>query len=457
MLPLVDAFSDPPRLNAFNGEPRMAQSIVPGISPSRTDRRALAACLALSIVSSIVLAQPVVPPHDHPPPPPPNTPAAELKGLDALRRDAAMLKAVAARTALASEFLDATRTLPDFGTRIIYRNRATNEALSEQEFGDRPENEREGFEKREYDSTFYYSTGYGSPLVYGRVLDVIGTLTGWESLAGKHIADFGYGTIGHLRLMAANGARVTGVDVDPVLRALYSQPEDQGKVMPRDVLPSSAPTTQFGFLNLRFGRFPAEIALARSWPQLNAVSIDQEIDEYVRWGILEPGLRGFDIITSKNTLKLGYIHPKRPVDERRLVKLGVDDEQFLTAIRNSLKPGGYFIVYNISPPQSPPDKDYLPHADGEFPFDIALARRLGFEVLYFNADDKDYLAPWWTTLGYAKADGSEATSPTYFVSLTVLRKGHHAPQGTVFDPLNKNVPERGQDPAKPVAPGNQDR
>lgn len=433
----------------------MAQSIVSGVRPSRSHRLALTACIAMAC--TVTLAQPVVPPLDRLPPPLPDTPTSELKGLDALRRDAAMLKAFAARSALASEFLDATRTLPDFGTRIIYRNRATNEALSEEEFGDRPENEREGFEKREYDSTFYYSTGYGSPLVYGRILDVISTITGWESLSGKHIADFGYGSIGHLRLMAANGARVTGVEVDPVLRALYSQPEDTEFILPHSDRRTSYGELMQGYLLLRHGSFPSAIALVDETPNLTRDSAKEDFQLEARRHRQPGQYLGFDIITSKNTLKLGYIHPKRPVDERRLVKLGVDDEQFLTAIRNSLKVGGYFIVYNISPPQNPPDKDYLPHADGDFPFDIAIARRLGFEVLYFNADDKDNLAPWWTTLGYAKADGSEATAPTYFVSLTVLRKSPHAPQGRVFDPLNKKPPEGAQDPTEPAAPGNQTR
>ncbi len=65
--------------------------------------------------------------------------------------------------------------------------------------------------------------------------------------------------------------------------------------------------------------------------------------------------------------KLESIHPEPPagktVDERQLVKLGVEDAAFLAAVRESLKPGGLFIIYNISPAQSPAEdltKPYLP-------------------------------------------------------------------------------------------------
>ncbi len=69
------------------------------------------------------------------------------------------------------------------------------------------------------------------------------------------------------------------------------------------------------------------------------------------------------------------------------MNLGVDDEAFLRAVYRTLRAGGLFVVYNLSPAQNPPDKPYLPWADGRFPFDRELVERVGFEILAFDADD----------------------------------------------------------------------
>jgi hypothetical protein len=83
--------------------------------------------------------------------------------------------------------------------------------------------------RRELDEFFYYNTRYGSPLAYLRPIELLAA-HGVKDLDGVHLMDFGYGTVGHLRLLATLGAEVVGVEVDPMLRALYSQPGDQGKV-----------------------------------------------------------------------------------------------------------------------------------------------------------------------------------------------------------------------------------
>src|SRR5262249_53062441 len=150
------------------------------------------------------------------------------------------------------------------------------------------------------------------------------------------ILDFGYGTIGHLRLLAGLGAEVTGVDVDPMLRALYSAPEDQGIVKSR--------RGREGRLRLIDGQFPA--------------------DKTVKTLVGE----GYDLIISKNTLKRGYVHPERPVDPRRLLGLGVADDTFVKALYDALKPGGRVMIYNICPAPSPPGQPYKNWADGRCPF-----------------------------------------------------------------------------------------
>ncbi len=142
------------------------------------------------------------------------------------------------------------------------------------------------------DESFYYTTKYGSPLAYTRPLDLLGQ-SGLEDVSGRKVLDFGYGTVGHLRLLAGLGADVNAVDVDPLLRALYSAPEDQGLVKSR--------TGRDGRIRLIDGRFPA--------------------DETVRTSVGG----NYDLIISKNTLKRGYVHPERPVEPRRLLNLGVED------------------------------------------------------------------------------------------------------------------------------------
>ena len=64
---------------------------------------------------------------------------------------------------------------------------------------------------------------------------------------------------------------------------------------------------------------------------------------------------GYDLFISKNTLKKGYVHPERPVEKRRLLNLDVDDEAFVRALHAALKPGGWVMIYNITPAPSPPD------------------------------------------------------------------------------------------------------
>lgn len=133
-------------------------------------------------------------------------------------------------SAVAREFLAATPALPSPGARTVYRDRSRGPALSEAEFASVPEGERPLFERRVYDEKFYYFTGYGSPLVFARPLDIVAERAGWTGLGGKRVVEFGYGSIGQLRLMASCGADVVGVDVEPVLSALYSGPGDTGTV-----------------------------------------------------------------------------------------------------------------------------------------------------------------------------------------------------------------------------------
>ena len=95
----------------------------------------------------------------------------------------------------------------------------------------------------------------------------------------------------------------------------------------------------------------------------------------------------FDLIISKNTLKNGYLHPAQPVDKRMLVTLGVDDSAFVQNLWRILKPGGYAMIYNLCPAPAPPDKPYIPWADGRCPFPREMWTGVGFKILAFDQDD----------------------------------------------------------------------
>ena len=119
--------------------------------------------------------------------------------------------------------------------------------------------------------------------------------------------DFGYGSVGHLRLLSSLGADVVGVEVDPLLRLLYGRPEDQGLIPGHAGAPA-------GRLTLLHGQFPAGSA------------------------VKEAVGSGYDLVISKNVLKNGYIHPAEPVDPSRLVHLGVDRD--LGSLRRGRDLGG---------------------------------------------------------------------------------------------------------------------
>jgi SAM-dependent methyltransferase len=255
--------------------------------------------------------------------------------------------------------------------------------------------EKEGLRPRDFEPVFYYYTGYGSPLIYARPLDIVAEKAGWtgnDGFKGKRVLDFGYGLIGHLRLLAMRGADVTGIEVEPMLRALYAEPGDVGEIEGVDGLK--------GKLRVLDGRWPAEEKIAAA--------------------VKEGG--SYDLIISKNTLKRGYIHPAREVDEKFLVKLGVEDEAFVKAMHGALKPGGYAIIYNISPAQNPDDKPYLPHADGQCPFPRAMLEKAGFEVIEFDRVDEAAVLDVWMALGIDGGKSREELGKELFAWSTVVRR-----------------------------------
>lgn len=198
------------------------------------------------------------------------------------------------------------------------------------------------------DEEMFYYGRYGSPLAYARALD-LAVSAGFRGENAARIFDFGYGGIGQLRMLALAGHDCVGVDVSPLLKTIYAN--------------ANGPLKN-GSVQLLDGRFPKEPAL-----------------------VAKVGAE-YDLVVSKNVLKLGYIHPTRDVpDPKMVIDLGVDDAAFLASIAKMLKPKGLFVIYNFCPAKSPLDKPYIPWAEGESPFSKQAFQMAGFDVLHLDVKD----------------------------------------------------------------------
>ncbi|HMB71262.1 MAG TPA: hypothetical protein VKU85_18270 [bacterium] len=343
-----------------------------------TPSLALAALLALALAGSS-RAEDAPPPIDQEPPAP----------LEEIALQALSLRTLVA-TAPAGEFLRAVGCLepPPAMPRTVWYRRETRQALSPEEAAARTPAELEGFQEEQLDERFYWLTRYGTPVAFVRPLELLGR-AGMETLTGTRLLDFGFGSVGQLRVLASLGADVTGIEVDALLERLYAHPQDTGPVTRCD----AGPGAQDGHVRLLFGQFPAEEPIVR-----------------------DAGA-GYDAFLSKNTLKRGYIHPEQEVDPRMLVHLGVDDATFVAAVHTLLKPGGLFLIYNLCPAPSP--EKYIPWADGRCPFDRALLETTGFDLISFDEDDTEAAREMGQALGWAESMDLETD---LFGTYTLARK-----------------------------------
>ncbi len=258
------------------------------------------------------------------------------------------------KTPLAKDFLSTAAELPKIERRVVFLNEKKTRAYSEAEANALSPGDKAALVRKELDEEYYYLTRYGTPVSYARPLEILGE-HGLLSLKGKKVVDFGYGYIGHLRMFALLGGEATGIEVDPLLPVLYSAPGDTGTLTSR--------SGQTGSVRLVSGRFPQD-------PAVTAAVGD-----------------GYDLFISKNVLKMGYVHPSRPVDLTKTLQLGVDDETYVRAVWSLLKPGGRALIYNIYPAQNPAEKDFIPWAEGKSAFPRATWEKVGFHVLEFDLDD----------------------------------------------------------------------
>jgi SAM-dependent methyltransferase len=299
--------------------------------------------------------------------------------IEQLKQEAAAVQPLI-QTKLAKDWLSGVDKLGEPKARVVYRTPA-KEYLTEAAYKALSEKDQAAAKKVELAPDFFYYTKYGTPLAYVRIYD-LAAKNGLADLKGKAIADYGYGGIGQLRLSALMGAKAVGIDVDSLLPALYSDPADAG-------------TFGGGFVQMVNGFWPGGEGVAAKVGD------------------------GYDLFISKNTLKRGYVHPERPANPNYLINLGVTDEEYLRAVWKALKPGGLFIVYNLSPAQNPPDKEFLPMADGRFPFDTDLSQKVGFDVLAFDVNDDDFAQAMGLAYGWGTADEMKKT---IFAHYTIMRK-----------------------------------
>ncbi len=314
-------------------------------------------------------------------------PTPETTGVARIKLDAQALEPIAGRE-LAKQFLAVAVELPTRATRTVYRDETTREWFSETRAMAMPEDVRAKLQKKELDEEFYYNTNYGTPLAYVRPLALLDR-DGFNDANKTRILDFGYGGVGQLRMLASMGADVVGVEVGTLQPALYCEPGDQGVIKGRD--------GRDGKLTLVQGRFSEE-------------AVVKAIGD------------GYDVILSKNTLKNGYLHPEKPVDKRMLVDLGVDEETFVRTVFRILKPGGRFMIYNICPAPSPPDKPYIPWADGRSPFSKTLLESTGFKVVAFDVDDTPAVRVMGKALGWDRGEDAMDLEKDLFATYTLVAK-----------------------------------
>ncbi len=293
------------------------------------------------------------------------------------------------RQAVTKAFLEAAFDLPEVKPRQLLRDPVTKKFYTAAEAEKLDEAKRKALTAVTVGESFYYNTKYGSPLAYARPLEILGA-AGLKNVAGKKILDFGYGTVGHLRLLARSGAQTVGVDVDPLLPTLYTDPIDQGPIPTK----SGAP----GGIRLIDGQFPANVAVTQ------AVG------------------NNYDLILSKNTLKNGYLHPSQPVDKQLLIDLGVEESVFIRSLFAILKPGGKVLVYNLSPAPSKVGEPYKPWADGKSPFSVAQWEAAGFKVVAFDKDDNAAARAMGHALGWNRGSSPMDLEHDLFAHYTLVEK-----------------------------------
>lgn len=217
------------------------------------------------------------------------------------------------------------------------------------------------------DELGYYYGGTDSPVFFARFLDLIAEGE-TRRLGGRRLLALSYESVGPLRMLAAAGSTVVGVSSSAKLRALYSQPEDQGELplLGREIA---------GRLTLIFGQFPADSATS------TAVG------------------GGYDAVVARNVLRR---LPPPALSAPAGAFEGISDAEYMRRLFDLLRPGGRLLVYNIcaaTEAATPPSGD-LP--DCRNPFSQAAWQAAGFRVRDYQRSDTAELRAFGQALGWTE-------------------------------------------------------
>jgi hypothetical protein len=149
--------------------------------------------------------------------------------VEQMKTEAAAMGALV-QSSLAKEFLGGFQCLPAVATpRVAYYNKDTRDAVTETAAKGMQEEQLAGYVKRDLDERYFYMTRYGTPVAFTRPMEILGR-AGVKHVDGLKLVDFGFGSIGQLRAMAALGADAVGIEVDVLLKAMYSDAGDTGAI-----------------------------------------------------------------------------------------------------------------------------------------------------------------------------------------------------------------------------------
>ncbi len=293
-------------------------------------------------------------------------PEVDSDPLESLQADAHRLSSVY-QSELAGRMLEEVERLPIVDARAIHIATRPNRGYTQDQFDELGEKEREGLREIPIESVDYYSTFYGSPLVYARMLDLATQYEPAFTIAGSKIMDLGYGQLGQLRLWAQMGADVVGVEIDPILTAIYDGCTAVGDL-------DDNPKTS-GSVSLIEG----------AWP--NDETCRDEVGS------------GYDLIVSRNLLKRGYVKPaaRNPAFP---VPVGweMSDAEMLGHVFDLLNPGGLVIIESLGPKPDPAK----PWSDISNPWIEQAWIDAGFEVLAHDEDESQYARTMGKALGWGE-------------------------------------------------------
>lgn len=238
-------------------------------------------------------------------------------------------------------------------------------ALSEEELAD--------FRVVEYGPDRYYATNYGSPIAYAPMLELAALHAGIESFKGQRILDLGYGQLGQLEMLARCGAKVVGIEIDPVIDTLYRTTRLSDQVQAAD--------GTRGRVRLLLG------------------------DWFNDWDLQRDAGPGFDIILCRNVLKRGYVQPEEPMPGFDPIDVGGEPVDGALHIFHALNEGGIAVVYNLGAGyHRRDDGSYHAPADIRDPFGEDAWKEAGFEILAFEEEGSDLMREVGVRLGWGTMD-----------------------------------------------------